>query len=299
MEKISVKIGHKQLSVNFWESTNGEQKGIFYIHHGMAEHIDRYKFFAEHFTSEGYHVVGHNHLGHGDNKENGEGIFARSQGWERVCSEASSVTEYFHSIYPDLPSYVFGHSMGAFITISSLRRIKNLKGIFLTGTFLPSKGQMFFMKILLYLEKILFKTKENSKVHKINFQRLNSFFKNPRTDFDWLAKDINVVNKYIDDPNCGFNCSNSLWLDFVYGGELVLMDDTFLNVNYEIKVFLAGGADDPCIANGDGIDGLYDHLQKRFNSVSIKKFKGMRHEIQNEQCKDELVILMESFISNE
>ena len=43
----------------------------------------------------------------------------------------------------------------------------------------------------------------------------------------------------------------------------------------------------------------YDHLRKRFNNVSIKKFKGMRHEIQNEQCKDELLALMESFISNE
>ena len=61
----------------------------------------------------------------------------------------------------------------------------------------------------------------------------------------------------------------------------------------------AGGTDDPCITNGGGIDGLYDHLQKRFNNVSIKKFKGMRHEIQNEQCKDELLNLMESFISNE
>ena len=128
---------------------------------------------------------------------------------------------------------------------------------------------------------------------------MNSFFKNPRTDFDWLAKDINVVDKYINDPNCGFNCSNSLWLDFIYGGELVLMDDTFLNLNHDIKVFLAGGADDPCIVNGGGIDGLYDHLQKRFNNVSIKKFKGMRHEIQNEQCKDELLTLMESFIGNE
>ena len=299
MEKISVKIDHKELSVNFWKTSHENLRGIFFIHHGMAEHIDRYKSFAEKLNSFGFHVVGHNHLGHGNNKENGQGVFAESSGRKKVCNEACMVNEYFHDLYPEIPAFVFGHSMGAFITISSLRRIKNLKGIFLTGTFLPSKGQMFFMKILLYLEKILFKTNENSKVHKINFQRLNSFFKNPRTDFDWLAKDINVVNKYIDDPNCGFNCSNSLWLDFVYGGELVLMDDTFLNVNHEIKVFLAGGADDPCIVNGGGIDGLYDHLQKRFNNVSIKKFKGMRHEIQNEQCKDELLTLMESFISNE
>ena len=296
MEKISVKIDNKELAVNFWHSTHENIRGIFYIHHGMAEHIDRYKSFAEKLNSFGFHVVGHNHLGHGNNKENGEGVFAESKGWTKVCNEACKVNNHFFNLYPDIPVYLFGHSMGAFITISVLTRIKNLKGIFLTGTFLPSKGQLFLMKILLHLEKIIFKINEGSKIHKINFQRLNSFFKNPRTDFDWLAKDINVVDKYIDDPNCGFNCSNTLWLDFVYGGELVLKDDTFLNLSKDIKVFLAGGADDPCIVNGGGIDGLYDHFRKKFNNVVIKKFKGMRHEIQNERSKNELLSLMESFI---
>ena len=296
MEKISVKIDNKELAVNFWHSTHENIRGIFYIHHGMAEHIDRYKSFAEKLNSFGFHVVGHNHLGHGNNKENGEGVFAESKGWTKVCNEACKVNNHFFNLYPDIPVYLFGHSMGAFITISVLTRIKNLKGIFLTGTFLPSKGQLFLMKILLHLEKIIFKINEGSKIHKINFQRLNSFFKNPRTDFDWLAKDINVVDKYIDDPNCGFNCSNTLWLDFVYGGELVLKDDTFLNLSKDIKVFLAGGADDPCIVNGGGIDGLYDHFRKKFNNVVIKKFKGMRHEIQNERSKNELLSLMKSFI---
>ena len=296
MEKISVKIDHKELSVNFWKTPHKNPRGIFYIHHGMAEHIDRYDQFALKLNSFGFHVIGHNHLGHGNNKENGEGIFAKSEGWTKVCNEACIVADHFFSLYPSIPSYVFGHSMGAFITISSLRKIKNLKAIFLTGTFLPSKSQLYFMRILLYLEKTILRINENSKVHKITFKSLNSVFKNPRTDFDWLAKDIEVVDKYIDDPNCGFNCSNSLWLDFVYGSEMVLRDETFLNLSNDIKVFLAGGADDPCIANGRGIDGLYKHFCKMFNNVSIKKFEGMRHEIQNEPSKYELLSLMEGFI---
>ena len=269
MEKISVKIDHKELSVNFWKTLHENPRGIFYIHHGMAEHIDRYDQFALKLNSFGFHVIGHNHLGHGNNKANGEGIFAKSKGWTKVCNEACIVADHFYSLYPSVPSYVFGHSMGAFITISSLRRIKNLKGIFLTGTFLPSKGQLYFMKILLYLEKTILRINENSKVHEITFKSLNSVFKNPRTDFDWLAKDIEVVDKYIDDPNCGFNCSNSLWLDFVYGSEMVLRDETFLNLRNDIKVFLAGGAEDPCIVNGSGIDGLYNHLCRRFNNCLL------------------------------
>ena len=296
MEKISVKIDHKELSVNFWKTFHENPRGIFYIHHGMAEHIDRYDQFALKLNSFGFHVIGHNHLGHGNNKENGEGIFAKSEGWKKVCNEACIVADHFFSLYPSIPSYVFGHSMGAFITISSLRKIKNLKAIFLTGTFLPSKSQLYFMRILLYLEKTILRINKNSKVHKITFKSLNSVFKNPRTDFDWLAKDIEVVDKYIDDPNCGFNCSNSLWLDFVYGSEMVLRDETFLNLSNDIKVFLAGGAEDPCIVNGHGIDGLYEYLCKMFNNVSIKKFEGMRHEIQNEPSKYELLSLMEGFI---
>ena len=77
---------------------------------------------------------------------------------------------------------------------------------------------------------------------------------------------------------------------------MVLRDDTFLNLSNDIKVFLAGGAEDPCIVNGSGIDGLYNHLCRRFNNVYIKKFAGMRHEIQNEPSKDELLSLMEDFI---
>ena len=70
MEKISVKIDHKELSVNFWKTLHKNPRGIFYIHHGMAEHIDRYDKFALKLNSFGFHVIVHNNLGHGNNKEN-------------------------------------------------------------------------------------------------------------------------------------------------------------------------------------------------------------------------------------
>jgi len=298
MKKISVKIDQKELMVNFWETEIENPRGIFYIHHGMAEHIDRYNYFAEQLNSKGYHVVGHNHLGHGNNKENGEGVFARSDGWKKVCYEAKAVCDHFNNLFPEIPSYLFGHSMGSFVSISSLKNIKNLDGVFLTGTFLPNKGQLFFLKTLLLIEKVVFGINENSKIHKINFQRLNSVFKNTRTDFDWLANDTHVVDKYIDDPDCGFVCSNSLWLDFIYGCEMVLRESTYKNLNKNIKIFLAGGADDPCISNGDGIDGLYHYFNKSFKNVRVKKFKEMRHEIQNESCKDELLSSMNSCLNS-
>ena len=38
MEKISVKIEDKEILVNFWKTNKEKLNGIFYIHHGMAEH---------------------------------------------------------------------------------------------------------------------------------------------------------------------------------------------------------------------------------------------------------------------
>ena len=48
--------------------------------------------------------------------------------------------------------------------------------------------------------------------------------------------------------------------------------------------------------NGGGIDGLYEYLKKRFSNVYIKKFEGMRHEIQNEPSKNELLSLIDKFL---
>ena len=62
---------------------------------------------------------------------------------------------------------------------------------------------------------------------------------------------------------------------------------------------MAGGADDPCIVNGKGIDGFHSYLSKKFNRVDIKKFKDMRHEIHNEPSKNELLALIGAFINNE
>ena len=67
MKKISVKIKDKELLVNFWSVNSNEQKGIFYIHHGMAEHIDRYDYVAKNLNNNGFSVVGYDQLGHGFN----------------------------------------------------------------------------------------------------------------------------------------------------------------------------------------------------------------------------------------
>ena len=259
----------------------------------MAEHIDRYDYVAKNLNNNGFSVVGYDQLGHGFNQEDGKGIFAKYDGWNKVIKEAIAVSNHFFNLYPSSSSYLLGHSMGSFISMNVANNIKNLKGIFLTGTYLPTKIEIYLLKFLLGFERLFSSRNNVSRVHKINFQRLNSFFRNPRTQFDWLAKDENVVDAYIADNNCGFDCTNSLWCDFVEGNENIIAFEDLKKLNKEIKIYLAAGKDDPCIKTGSGINGLFEAFNSSFENVYLDLYDGMRHEILNERCKDEL---LKSFI---
>lgn len=49
-----------------WLPDNGEYKAVLQITHGMVEYKERYMPFAEFMTENGFMVVAHDHLGHGE-----------------------------------------------------------------------------------------------------------------------------------------------------------------------------------------------------------------------------------------
>ncbi|MGO8264345.1 alpha/beta hydrolase, partial [Rhizobium ruizarguesonis] len=48
---------------------------------------------------------------------------------------------------------------------------------------------------------------------KLTFGTLVKSIAGRRTEFDWLSRRHDEVDKYVDDPLCGFDASVSLWLD--------------------------------------------------------------------------------------
>ena len=51
----------------------------------------------------------------------------------------------------------------------------------------------------------------NKFLDNLAFGSFNKVFKNPRTNFDWLTRDDEIVDKYIADPYCGGICSVSFF----------------------------------------------------------------------------------------
>ena len=108
--------GKNQLHVVIWEP-NITVIGIVQISHGMIEYIKRYDEFARYLNQYGILVIGNDHLGHGETAKIDDdlGYFCPSNMSETVVADLYEVTRFAKKNYPNVPYFLFGHSMGSFM----------------------------------------------------------------------------------------------------------------------------------------------------------------------------------------
>lgn len=72
-----------------WTPEDGKYRAILQITHGMVEYIERYQAFAEFLNDNGFLVVGHDHIGHGESVVSKDewGYFAEHPAirWLLIC----------------------------------------------------------------------------------------------------------------------------------------------------------------------------------------------------------------------
>src|SRR5699024_11801066 len=93
-------------------------KGIIQLAHGMAEHIGRYEAFSAFLVEQGYIVYGNDHRGHGKSitAPDDRGFFAEQDGFHKVVEDMHALTLHIQKEHPHLPVFLFGHSMGSFLS---------------------------------------------------------------------------------------------------------------------------------------------------------------------------------------
>ena len=91
-------------------------RAVLQIAHGVAEHIERYDDFARYLNEQGIVVAGHDHLGHGGSirTKADYGYFAQPDGNRAVLDDLHAMTVLTKTLYPDVPYFLLGHSMGSF-----------------------------------------------------------------------------------------------------------------------------------------------------------------------------------------
>lgn len=276
----------RNIKVTLWHSPKA--KAYFHICHGMAEHIDRYQPFAEFMAQQGFNVICHNHRGHGDNEALGH--YADTDGWVKTIDDIKIVQDHIRKD-STLPLFLFGHSMGSFIAQGfAIRYGDRLSGLILSGTNYQHPFMYHAGRIVAKIENFRLGLGAPSQtMDKLSFASFNNHFKPNRTSFDWLSSDSRQVDKYIQDPLCGFPCSAETWKQLLSGLIEISNTANLDRIPSNLPIYIFGGDKDPVGRMGKGIPALAKKLQQTGHTqVSHKLYKDGRHEMLNETCKQQV-----------
>lgn len=262
-------------------------RGILLISHGLAEHSKRYRPFAEAMAARGYHVYAHDHRGHGETTAPDApiGRFARRDGVARVIGDVIAMRNHAASRHPGLPVILFGHSMGGLValnaTVTDPARFDAVA--IWNSNFAVGLAGRAAQAILLAERMLKGSDVPSGLLPKLTFSTWAKSIPGRRTEFDWLSRRPDEVDKYIADPLCGFDASVSLWLDIF---ELTFRAPQKIHLDRlprDMPLHLVGGGQDPATEGGKALLWLSNHLKaQRFSRISIEIYQDMRHETLNE-----------------
>ena len=185
----------------------GEVRAIVQLSHGMVEFIDRYKPLAEYLAARGILVTGNDHLGHGGSirTKADYGYFAEPDGNRAVLDDLHAMTVLTKQLYPGVPYFLLGHSMGSFYARQYLCEWgSELDGAIILGTGFQPKALVAFARTVCRVLAVFFGWQHRSRlVAELSFLGYNKGLEG-RTTHDWLNRDPAEVDKYLADERCTF-----------------------------------------------------------------------------------------------
>ena len=255
-----------------WDS-HGPTRGVVQIAHGMGEHLGRYSETIQLINSAGLTVYGNDHRGHGRTAPDAAhfGDFGEG-GFDLLVDDVIRLSRIAKEEVPNRPFFLLGHGLGSFAAQQYvLDRSDEINGLILSGT-----GA---------LDRLAQLASSASAVTNV----LNSKFQSPRTQFDWLSRDPDVVDAFINDPLCFPDLREAAFASFLAAAPQLADPHRLQNVREDLPIYLISGSDDPVGEQLDGVNLLiYRYEKAGLYDISREFYQGGRHEMLNEINKDEV-----------
>lgn len=282
-----------EIYYTFYEPETATIKATILILHGMQEHSGRYINFARYLAHEGFAVLTFDHLGHGKTARNKEemGFFALNNPEKQMIANAKNMASVLEKKYPEAPHFIIGHSMGSFITRCLLRKQSSrFAGTVIIGTggqnqlIRPVKGLLSFLSSISPYTRSELITDLFGKVS-------NSHFKNEEYDHgtNWLSVNKENRKAFMQDELSGIPFTNNGFYTLFSLMEIATSRDWAKSISREFPFMFVSGADDPVGDFGKGVQSTVDNLRTDgFKNVQLNLYTGMRHEILNEDIKEQV-----------
>lgn len=265
---------------------------------GMGEYSQRYSRLAGHFNSKGISVHVMDLMGQGHNVE-------RVEDQEHVYPGAfeDNVDALYVKIQElrkeGLPVYLFGHSMGSFVTQRYLTKYPGtVDAVIICGS---NAGQAGLMKFGSLLAKMITpKNKYDKKATLLEAMSIGAYVKSVKdhkVPCEWISYNQENVNNYSKDEWCGAPTTNGFWREALGGLAKINTRKYIKNISPNEHILIIAGEDDPVGQYGKGPKTLYNrYIRCRVKDVKLVLYPHMRHEIHFEDDYLKVYEEMSSFL---
>ena len=187
----------------FRSFTNVHPRAIVQIVHDISEHSLRYREFASALNDAGFYVCGNDLIGHGMSKQGHPGCFGlRKNSYEGLLGDIDSLfREVSNEVGEDVPRIIIGAGFGAMLSELYTIRYGNIAMI-VSMENLEIPGGISFIKM--NANNHIMRKGYNSiseSVHNMMYQTAKLGGGDVYSDFYWVSKVREEIDKYIQDDN--------------------------------------------------------------------------------------------------
>lgn len=242
----------------------GGARAMLLIVHGMGEHSARYRPVIEFLTARGLGCATFDQRGHG-RRPTSERHRGDVESFDDFVADTAGVIDAVRGKHPNLPLFVWGHSMGAIIATLTAARVAasspgKIRGVITSGAPIASfdVAPAFVVRLLTWISYVIPRL------------RLARPFQPER-----LSRDLTVGMRYGEDPLVPKAITLRLLTELANASARCLQAARKLRMPW-----LALHGIDDVIAPAIGSQRLFDALGSA--DKQIRLWPGARHEVHNE-----------------
>jgi alpha-beta hydrolase superfamily lysophospholipase len=256
----------------------------------MGEHSLRYARLAEALVQEGYIVYANDHRGHGQTVKDASQLGDYGpEGWRGLIDDQLQLIRRVR-VEHDARILLLGHSMGSMVVQHLITEESDLlAGAALSGTTAADV-------MAAAMAQAASEAADNSDNSESDggatdlFATFNAAFEPVRTESDWLSRDPDEVDLYVNDPLCGFSVTDDSLASLMQAGVAYSSDAATNAIRKDLPIYLFSGEADPVGLGGVLVTKVAERYRAAgISEVELKLYFEARHEVFNETNRGEVV----------